>query len=72
MVHPGPVNPAMATTVELEVGGEHDVFVLATALGTLRDQYIYRSEDPTEVTGAPFLEWAAAAENLRLQVQDKC
>lgn len=53
---------------KLELGGEHDVFVLSTALERIRDEFLYRSEDPTERTGAPFLEWAAAAENLRLQV----
>ena len=59
-------------TVELEIGGEHDVFVLSTALAAIRDEYIYRAGDPTEVTGAPYLAWAAAAENLRLQIQGKC
>ncbi|GAA1359248.1 hypothetical protein GCM10009636_32680 [Arthrobacter koreensis] len=53
---------------KLELGGEHDVFVLSTVLERIRDEFLYRSEDPTERTGAPFLEWAAAAENLRLQV----
>lgn len=52
----------------LELRGEHDVFVLSTALERIRDEFLYRSEDPTERTGAPFLEWAAAAEDLRLQV----
>lgn len=52
----------------LELRGEHDVFVLSTALERIRDEFLYRSEDPTELTGAPFLEWAAAAEDLRLQV----
>lgn len=59
-------------TVELDLGGEHDVYVLSTALATIREEFIYRAEDPTEVTGAPYLAWAAAAESLRLQVQDKC
>ncbi|MGW9405846.1 hypothetical protein ACWGQ2_17990 [Arthrobacter sp. NPDC055585] len=53
---------------KLELGGGHDVFVLSTALERIRDEFLYRSEDPTERTGAPFLQWAAAAENLRLQV----
>ena len=44
---------------KLELGGEHE---------HIRDEFLDRSEDPTERTGAPFLEWAAAAENLRLQV----
>ena len=48
------------------------MFVLSTALVTLRDEYLYRAGDPTEVTGAPYLAWAAAAESLRLQIQDKC
>lgn len=53
---------------KLELGGEHDVFVLSTALERIRDEFLYCSEDPTERRGAPFLEWAAAAENLRLQL----
>ena len=52
----------------LKLSGQHDVFVLATALERIRDEYLYRSEDPTEPTGAPFLEWAATAEDLRLQI----
>lgn len=52
----------------LELRGEHDVFVLSTALERIRDEFLYRREDPTERTGAPFLEWAAAAEDLRLQL----
>lgn len=58
----------MALSKSLELRGEHDVFVLSTALERIRDEFLYRSEDPTERTGAPFMEWAAAAEELRLQV----
>lgn len=57
--------------LELQVSGEHDVYVLSTALAAIREEFIYRAEDPTEVTGAPYLAWAAAAESLRLQVQEK-
>lgn len=57
-------------TIELDISGEHDVYVLSTALERIRDEFIARSEDPTEVTGAPFLEWSAAAESLRLQIQE--
>ena len=58
----------MAQSKSLELTGEHDVFVLSTALERIRDEFLYRSEDPTERTGAPFMEWAAAAEDLRIQV----
>ena len=58
----------MALIKSLELRGEHDVFVLSTALERIRDEFLYRSEDLTEPTGAPFVEWAAAAEELRLQV----
>ena len=58
----------MALSQSLELRGEHDVFVLSTALERIRDEFLYRSEDPNEPTGAPFVEWAAAAEELRLQV----
>lgn len=44
------------------------MFVPATALERIRDEYLFRSEDPTEPTGAPYLEWAATAEDLRLQI----
>lgn len=53
--------------IELDVSGEHDLYVLSTALEYIREEFLARSEDPT---GAPFLQWAAAAENLRLQVQE--
>jgi hypothetical protein len=56
--------------IELDVSGEHDLYVLSTALEYIREEFLARSEDPTEATGAPFLQWAAAAENLRLQVQE--
>ena len=56
--------------IELNIGGEHDLYVLSAALEHIRDEFLARSEDPTEVTGAPFLQWAAAAETMRLQVQE--
>ena len=58
--------------IELDISGEHDMYVLFTALERLRDVFLARSDDPTEVTGAPYLEWAAAAEDLRLQIEDQC
>lgn len=56
-------------SIELDVSGEHDIFVLFNALERMRDEFIDRSQYPIRVVGAPYLEWAAAAEKLRLQVQ---